>query len=225
MLKKRHLTLGEVFPHDAPGAGLLFRLCVIREDLRLEGHGLESTELAKLAGGDPWFPRLYFTRRIAQTIVELHRILFVVHDGQEVAVKALRDYVGRAPAAVRVRWINQLNRRLEKLRRAEDDIAYIRDELSAHFDRGRCGAILRDVGSLEGPVLMGEKMGDTYVGVAYHALGLVRHHARYQRHARRMARSVRRRWQEDRPPVPSGYGATRLPDAAPTRDGGRLSPW
>ena len=57
-------------PHD-PLAAKIARLCILREDLLLEMHGVYTEDIGELDEHSPQFRRMYFLRNLIRTQMEL----------------------------------------------------------------------------------------------------------------------------------------------------------
>ncbi|MBZ5697726.1 MAG: hypothetical protein LAN18_04190 [Acidobacteriia bacterium] len=71
----RTVVLRKWFPPHDPLAAKIARLCILREDLLLEMHGLRTEDIEELDGLSPMFRKMYFLRNLARTQMELSSAL------------------------------------------------------------------------------------------------------------------------------------------------------
>lgn len=101
------------------------RLCILREDLFLEWHGVMTNEIKSLDSGTAEFRRLYFFRHSVGTLFEIKRALQAIQQ-----IKSFRRAVSKATKEDREE-LNELNKRFESIYK---EIKTIRHHMVCHIE-------------------------------------------------------------------------------------------
>lgn len=74
-LQVRPVRIAQWFPSDDPVASVIARLCILREDLLLELHGMAADRIERLDDNTDSYRRLYFWRNHLRTLEETRHAL------------------------------------------------------------------------------------------------------------------------------------------------------
>jgi len=120
----QHIRISEWFPPEDRVATTVARLCILRQDLLLEGQAIRQASFPSLdQNGEEW-RRLYFWRNSFKT---LENIRSAVHTLQQ--QKAFRAALKKEPKDVQ-EGFNKLAKALEKI--SDEFLKDLRDELGGH---------------------------------------------------------------------------------------------
>jgi hypothetical protein len=119
----RIVKLRQWFPADDPLAAPIARLCILREDLLLEMHGVYNEDVRDLDDGWPSFRRMYFLRNLVRTQSELSRGIHTLVRHPE--FKKLLD---KEPTPVR----KQFRMAVRAISRAHQVVRDVRNDICGH---------------------------------------------------------------------------------------------
>lgn len=111
------------FPPDDPLAEIVARLCILREDLALEMHGLDEKELGGLDGNSEEWRRVYFLRSLIRTMKEITHALEALSRNPE-----FKHILGTSPAKYRT----EFKRVVRGMNSSRGTVKRIRDSLGGH---------------------------------------------------------------------------------------------
>lgn len=121
----RHISLHEWFPATDPFAVAMARLCILREDLFLEWHGVIVASLDSLDAASKEWRRLYFFRHSVRTLYEIRRALQAIQ-----AISSFKKALKQEKKAVQNR-LNRLNKQFGAL---YEEIKAIRHHMVCHVE-------------------------------------------------------------------------------------------
>jgi hypothetical protein len=152
MIRIKPIRLRTWFPPDDPVATAVARLCVLREDLILELHGIVADNLEKVDGNSNEWRRMYFWRNSLRTLEEIKHSLNNIN--RQVS---FRQALAREPAQVKTAFESQ---KKELNKTSQEVLGELRNTVSAHLD----GGVMQDAldqmeGDREGLVEIGETVG------------------------------------------------------------------
>jgi hypothetical protein len=152
VIRIKPIKLRVWFPPDNPVAAAVARLCVLREDLFIELHGIIEERFEHLDANLSEFRRLYFWRNSLRTLKEIRDSLNQVN-----AEKRFRDALASETEGTRVAF-KSLKKELNKT--SEDMLVELRNTIGAHLDRGAMQDALNDMDPRrEGLIELGEIRG------------------------------------------------------------------
>jgi hypothetical protein len=157
----RWFYLRDVFPHEHAITRLLFRLAILKEDLRIEMHGMLSNDFLPLGDGTPAYHGTYFLRRAVITLVEINKGITNRH---------LISYLKRLPKDLAENHLDDFLVNRQVLISNFERINTIRKTLSAHADSIAYDRLLETYRDLDGPIRIADAAAESYFGVAYGAV-------------------------------------------------------
>jgi hypothetical protein len=152
VIRIKPIKLHVWFPSHNPVAAAVARLCVLREDLFIELHGIIAERFEHLDANLSEFRRLYFWRNSLRTLNEIRDSLNQVN-----AQKRFRNALAAEPNEVRAAF-ESLRKELNKT--SEAMLIELRNTIGAHLDRRVIQDALNDMDPRrEGLIELGDIRG------------------------------------------------------------------
>jgi hypothetical protein len=139
------------FPPNDKFAAHVARLCILREDFRLEMAGISAEQIATFDGNHPVWRKLYFWRNLIRTLSEIRNTLRTIE-----AIDEFKQIFNSQPS----KWRREFKLAVKKLEEDKDLIDQARNSVGGHVQQHTVDQALNNLpADLVGDLEVGETSG------------------------------------------------------------------
>jgi len=125
--RTQHICLPHFFPADDPVAVTVARLCILREDLLLEGQAIRESALFSLDSNGPEWRRLYFWRNSFRTLENVRSAIHTLSREREFV-----DALSNEPVDIQ-KGFQKLKKGLSKV--SDEFLKGLRNDIGGHVQQ------------------------------------------------------------------------------------------